>query len=362
MALLLIALSLLPQGAEAGPGPGYFASDNVEWITTVPIHTDSAGARIVGKYMYITTERDLTIYSLKEPTSPEIVGYLPLVPPGVYYVPEEDVDTNGKVLIVTNLGGLQVIDVEDKTNPTVVGELAGVDEHTISCVLDCKWAYGSEGAIVDMRDPTKPKEAGEWTKGFPASGSHDVTEVAPGFVLTSSQPLMLLDVRKDPTKPKLLAVGRNKDQRFIHGNLWPRGMRDKFLLVGGESGGPSCDDPSAAFMTWDATQWRRTRTFNMIDEYRVENGLPTDGDAPANQFCAHWFDDHPDFRNGGLVTMAWYEHGTRFLDISASGKIKEVGWFLPWAGSTSAAYWITDEIVYTADYQRGLDILRFKKR
>jgi hypothetical protein len=115
-------------------------------------------------------------------------------------------------------------------------------------------------------------------------------------------------------------------------------------------------------MVWDATKWRTAHSFNMIDEYRVSNGLPTEGDAPANLFCAHWFDDHPDFHNGGLVAMAWYEHGTRFLRVRPNGTIKEAGYFLPVGGSTSAAYWVTDEIVYAVDYQRGLDILRFTSK
>jgi hypothetical protein len=42
---------------------------------------------------------------------------------------------------------------------------------------------------------------------------------------------------------------------------------------------------------------------------------------------AHWFDEHPTYRNGGLVALGYYEHGTRFLDIQRNGKIKE------WAGS-----------------------------
>jgi hypothetical protein len=360
VAALVLALAGSPAGA--GPGPGYFASDNVEWITTMPIHTDSAGARIVGKHMYITTERDLTIYDLSKPAAPERVGYLPLVPPGQYYFPEEDVDTNGKILLAGNFDVLSVIDVEDKSNPEVISQLEGTDEHTISCVLDCKWAYGSEGVIVDLRKPNHPKVAGSWGKGMPAKSGHDVTEVAPGLVVTSTQPIMLLDARKDPAHPKLLAVGGNKDDRFIHGNLWPRGAKDRFLLAGGETFGPTCDESDGAFMVWDATKWRKSHSFTMIDEYRVQNGLPTEGDAPANQFCTHWFDDHPDFSNGGIVAMAWYEHGTRFLKVQPDGGIKEAGYFLPVGGSTSAAYWVNDEIVYAVDYLRGLDILRFKQK
>jgi hypothetical protein len=32
---------------------------------------------------------------------------------------------------------------------------------------------------------------------------------------------------------------------------------------------------------------------------------------------------------------------------------------VPYAGSTSAAYWLNNDIVYAVDYTRGIDILRF---
>lgn len=59
------------------------------------------------------------------------------------------------------------------------------------------------------------------------------------------------------------------------------------------------------------------------------------------------------------MAVDYYEHGTHFLDVDEAGQIKRVGYFLPNAGSTSAAYWITDEIVYAVDYTRGVDILRY---
>ena len=357
----LAALSVLAgvpsaTAQEAGPGPGYFATDNVEWITNIPIETDSPGARVLGKYMYITTSRGLAIYNLSKPEAPSRVGFLPLIQEPQFG--EEDVDTNGKILLIESLGTLSVIDVEDKTNPVVIGEV-GASEHTISCVLNCRWAYGSSGTIYDLRNPRKPKVAGDWGKGHPATGAHDVTEVKPGFIVTSSSPLLLLDARKNPAKPKLLAQGPAPDERYMHSNLWPHQMRDKFLLVGSEGTGNCDQDQGATFMTYDARRWRDTKTFRLIDELAMQNGLPTGGDSLYNTFCAHWFETHPSFENGGLVAMAWYEHGTRFLKVNGKGKISEAGYFLPLGGATSGAYWITDKILYAVDYQRGIDILRY---
>lgn len=170
----------------------------------------------------------------------------------------------------------------------------------------------------------------------------------------------MFDARKDPVHPTLIAAGRPPDDRFIHDNWWPRKGKDRFLLVGGETSGPSCGDASAAaFTVWDTTGWKKTRQFEMIDDYRVTDGLPTDGNALVHTFCSHWSRPHRTFKNGSLVAKAWYEHGTRFLRVTKQGQIEEEGYLLPFAGSTSAAYWVTDEIVYAVDYQRGIDILRF---
>ena len=360
-ALALVAGPAAQAGIEtgsAGPGP-HFASENVEWVTNMPLAIDSSGANFVGDYMYITTSRDLTIYDISQPESPQRLGFLPL--PQQPYFAEEDVDTNGKILLVgTYPDTLYVIDVEDKSNPVVLGQVDGADQHTWTCVLDCKWAYGSEGLIADLRKPETPKIVGSWGEGMPAQSGHDVTEIAPGLIVTSTSPIMYLDARKDPTKPKLVAVGDAGDQ-YVHGNLWPHAGKDKFLLVGGESSGPSCDESggSAQFMTYDASKAKKSGQFSLIDTFTVKNGNPTEGDAAADLYCAHWFDTHPTYRNGGLVAMAWYEHGTRFLQVDKKGQIKEVGWFLPIAGSTSATYWINDEILYAVDYNRGIDILRY---
>ena len=355
-ALAVLAPIAASPAAVAEPGPGYFASPNVEWITNIPIETDSAGARLLGKYLYITTGRGLAIYDVSKPEAPVRTGFL-LLPQEPQFA-EEDVDTNGKILLVETLGELNVVDVEDKSNPVVIGKLE-TSEHTVTCVLQCRWAYGSSGKIYDLRKPANPKEAGSWMKGTPVNSSHDVTEVAPGMIMTSSQPLMLLDARKNPAKPKPLAFGGNKDSRFIHSNIWPHKMKDKFLLVGGETVGNCDDEQAGAFMVWDATTWKKNKTFKMIDDFHMKNGLPTDGDALANTFCSHWFETQADFKNGGMVAMAWYEHGTRFLNVSSKGKISEKGYFLPVGGATSGAYWITDRILYAVDYQRGIDIIKY---
>jgi hypothetical protein len=348
--------------AVAAPDPRYFASPNAELVAHVVLNYDASGGRVVGDRFYVTTTRDLRIYDISNPLLPEVLGTLPLVQEPQYA--EEDLDTNGRIALVESLGTFNVVDVSRPTVPRIAATLDVADYHTITCVLDCSYAYGSNGKVVDLRNPDDPREVGDWRQGTPLQGdsAHDVTEVAPGLIVTSSQPILYLDARADPVHPTLVAVGRNDDRRFIHANVWPNGGTDRFLLVGGETLGPRCDTAtSGAFMVWDTAQLDATGEFTMLDDYRVSHGAPTDGWWPYGQFCAHWFQPHPSFDDGGLVAMAWYESGVRFLDVSAEGQITEVGYVIPVGSVASAAYWVTDEILYVVDYFRGLDIVRFKR-
>ena len=362
--IALMGLGALPT-AGAGPSPGGISSDQVEWVKQVPFTGPSgSGGRLVGKYFYALDATKLTIYDTSDPLNPTPVGFLQN--PHEPYFTREDLDTNGKILLLPSFdvapGPLKIVDVEDKTNPVVVAEIPNASEHTFSCVLDCKYAWGSDGTIFDLTDPSKPEKVGDWSEGKLGANSHDVTEVAPGLVLTSTQPIMYLDARKNPTNPKLLAMGASPDNRFIHTGIWPQKGKDKFLLMAGETNNKvRCNDTNGAFMTWDASRWKKTHTFSMIDEYRMVSGTYADGSAAVNVMgcSSHWHEAHPAFDDGGLVAAAFFEHGTRFIDVSSKGKIKEVGYFMPFAGETGAVYWRTPEILYAVDYARGIDILKY---
>jgi hypothetical protein len=368
LATLLLAALSAPSGAAVtraadmlGPSAGGLSSDNVEFIRHIPLAQDGVGGRVIDGWFYANDQNKIMIFDISTPEDPQMVGVLPM--PQEWLLSREDLDGNGEILVVPNTvsGTLYVIDVEDKTNPTILSDLPGAQAHTSSCVLDCRYVYNSNGQIIDLRDPKNPKLLPtKWSDGKPGTRSHDVEEVAPGLVLTATQPIMLLDARKNPGNPKLLAVGANADQRFIHTPRWPGG-KDKFLLMAGETNFVvRCNEQSAAFMTWDATKWKKTKTFTMIDEYRMKNGTLADGNPPANTSCSsHWHEAHPKFRNGGVVAAAFFDHGTRFMRVNKKGKIEEIGWFVPWAGMTGAVYWITDEILYTLDYNRGIDVIRY---
>ncbi len=217
-ALTALWVAMFP--AQAG-GTG-FSSDNVTHVKTVPFEAGYAsGARIVGKYLYVAGVKSFSIYDISDPENPALLS---ITPSGGAF-PTEDVDTNGKILLIQDEQGasrfqggkLSVWDVEDKLAPKKIGELIGVNSHTFTCAFDCKYAYGSRGHIVDLRKPSQPKMVGMWG-GIPPNDGFDMTEVAPGRLLTSTRVMYLLDARKDPLRPKILATGGTYDHRLIHSN------------------------------------------------------------------------------------------------------------------------------------------------
>ncbi len=353
-------------GASGGPGPHGISSDNVEHLQFVPFEAGTAtGARIVGKYLYVTSWRSFSIFDVSKPANPKWMSTTPFR----FAFENEDVATNGKVLIFSEQlprRTVHVWDVRNKKAPTKLAELAGAGQHTMSCLFNCKWLYGSDGNIIDLRNPKKPKLLDRtWGDGGANDNSHDVVEVRKGLVLTATDPIQLLDARKNPARPKVLAYGQLTDE-FVHSVLWPNRGRDKFILASGETWLPGadarCTPRSGGVSTWNASNWKKTHTFQQIDIFRPTAGTYLDGRPPINApygCSSHWFQNHPDFDDGGLIAAGFYNHGTRFLRVNRKGKISEVGWFLPHGGGTSAAYWRSDRIVYSIDYQRGMDVLKY---
>jgi hypothetical protein len=384
----LTALAIAAPAALAQGTPDYFSTDNIEHVGQLKEAGDGVGARIIGKTMFVTSTTHLLIYDITDAESPKRLGALTM---DVEFE-NEDVPTNGKILGISGsisascdpgeTDCLNLYDVSDPAAPKKISSVGGgAGAHTSECVLDCTWFYGSEGQIVDARDPKDAKLLKDkWTsmvtdQGYEFTNSpHAIREVSPGYLITSSNPSFLLSVRPEhgasPDHPVVLASGA-VEGRFIHSAEWPRDGRDKFLLIGGETvlDAQQCTDRSAAFMTWDAKDvlnpgggYNKGTAFSLIDEVRMVNGNYQDGYSPYNVFgCSvHWFQEHPTFRNGGLVAVSAYEHGTRLFQVTPEGKIVQQGYALPVAGAASAPHWHPDgKVFYTPDYQRGVDIWRY---
>lgn len=391
MTALLGVLFLIPTSggapsAAAGPLDG-FASANVQFVKNLTLDYTNHG-RVVGTHYYATSPRGLAIFDVSRPLEPKLLSRLPLNgdPLG-----NEDVDTNGKILLFEEdfsaSDGLAVVDVRDPSEPFVLAKIPGISDHTFTCLFDCNWAYGSQrGLIIDLRDPAEPRVVpGRWNFGLrfnpgpgPSPVAHDVTEVAPGLVLTASNPMYLLNTR-DPRSPKVLAVSDGSPYGF-GGVQWANGGRDGIVVsfqTPIRAAAPNCrirdllrgTSLDTGLKTWDAAHWQKRQIFTGIDVYSASDGTFTDGNPPvggaaaeAGGCSATYFDLHPRFHNGGIIALAHMSNGLKFLRIDRSGKIREVGFWLaarPF-NSVGDADWVSEDVVYTTNGQYGIDILRFK--
>ncbi|HEX2032399.1 MAG TPA: hypothetical protein VHL78_13560 [Actinomycetota bacterium] len=373
LAGMALLLSAGPVGAE--PTAGGFVSDNVEFVRNIPIEAGTAtGARLVGKHLYLTSWKSISIYDVSDPVDPVLLSMTPV---GLAFE-NEDVSTDGQVLLFSESApgnALHVWDVSNKERPVKVAELPGAGDHTHTCILRCRWSYGADGSIVDLRDPPKARVVGDWHEKLGITGgTHDVDEFRNGFIVTSpyfSGPIQLVDVRR-PMHPDVIVSGKPHPvapepvpaASNVHATKWPRGGRDRFLMAEGGSNlyQQTCSPEGRNFWLFDASRWRGGGPLRFLDEYFPGSGTFTDGKLPVSPLgCSpHWFDVHPEFRNGGLVAVSYYDYGTRILRITRRGAIEEAGWFLPYGGVTFSAYWLTEEIVYAVDAVRGIDILRFR--
>lgn len=373
---VLVPLAIAGPGSAGPDAPAHgVTSSLVEHIRFVPFEVYSAtGARVVDNYLYLTSWKNLSIYDVSQPEDPKLISFTPfsetdddgMLDPHRYE--NEDVATNGEILLFTQhgatpLGGgterLRIYDVSDKTAPVQIANVPEIAEHTMTCIQDCRYAYGSNpGRIVDLADPSNPVVMGQWPALAGVSGGHDVREVAPGMVAVSSNQAAILDV-SDPLHPVRLAVAGSGSPRPAHSSWWDGS--DRFLL-GAEKTSftvPRCSDV-AATSVWDMSDYR-SGYYELASRYSAESGWLFDGNPPASALgcSSHWLEASPSFEDGGIFAQAHYEHGVRFFAVSGSGAVTEVGFFTPAAGSVSAVHWITDRILYTIDYTRGIDVIRW---
>lgn len=372
-------------------------SDNVHHVLHFPEHRATSGGRLFDGRFYITDATGVHVYDVADPLNPVKLGSLlvPQIGQGLA-LGQEDPDTNGRILLLDAMqtdspsaGRLQIVDVSDPANMSVLAEV-NQTAHTWTCIADCTYAYGRDGEIIDLNDPSNPVLLpNTWREGIglPATGNgganyvHDITEVGPGRAVTAGQTSTYVDTT-DPANPVALATNPTSFYTLgYHGIEWANGGQDDIVVFGTEiapdngtpenATGDDCQDEVsvlATFATSDLLAGESavesggkfgTREFIPLDTWKVEGrGAYVDGQAPGHVlYCAHWFNLHPEWNNGGLLAAGYYEWGTRIVQVASDGSMSEYGWFLPSDGYTSAAYWITRDVVYVADYVRGLDVI-----
>lgn len=369
---LLAVIALLILLAMPVRGDVLVESKNFRLIKNVPIGGIAVSAQAVGDTYFISSwQSGLYSYDISDPEDPKQLDHMTADEIQITHNENEDLATNGEILLLSQfnradpVNRLLVIDVRDPSDMKVMASLPGAGAHTLECLYDCKWAYASgskqanNGLVIDLRNPKDPKIVGEgWKVSVDDTSAHDVTEVRPGLVVTSSSPLYVLDT-SDPVKPRVLTRTQPDAPHTGHNNIWPRGGKDRFLMSASEgSNNGRCelyDEDGKSLQVWDTTGWR-TRGLRPLGTYTLtsDEGHPP-VDALGVQGCsAHWAHEHPSFHDGGLVAMAAWSHGVRLLEVAGDGKIREVGYFLKDVHGAVDVEWVTDRILYVVEDGGGL--------
>jgi hypothetical protein len=388
---VIAALFIVPAAAQGqAVEPPLAASSNVHHVGHLP--GTAAGMVFKDHYAFVSGWSGITVLDIATPDAPRIAGALPLP-----HFENEDVDLCGNTLTVVNdraasdLGAVMyVVSVANPTSPAIVGvlplglTLQGRGSGHISNFVkaDCSQAWvdgGDRVEVVDLSVPSAPRSLGKFVS---AASESDAFRVTHDTELDSTGTLWSVGgggaaayrPTANPLAPQLLGTtgeaGRNPSpyNDFILHNSQRRG---KTLLITEEDYIDTDEVPPGGcrgqgkFETWDVSGLSKG-AITPQDTWETElNGMFTggavDSKAPVTVNCSsHWFD-----AKSGVAAVGWYEQGVRFLDYRTPTDIVQVGYYIPANGSTWAAYWSptdpTGEIVYTADAYRGVDVLRIDR-
>lgn len=407
-----VAVALSPTARALPPTPltTVSASDNVSLLTNFPAAGVAIGGKFAGKYYFLTSARAATygtpdavsdgglfVFDVANPESPQLVSHLPLP---IWENEDVDLSLKRKVLLISadrkktaspvaqspNIPGmLFVYDISDMSKPMLKSQVSmpaqvgvnastgaplGGPGHIANCILDCNYVYvtGSRDRsvhVVDLRDLAAPKvigairtpagdDHGSWAPGI----VHDVNVDQTGHVwMTGSGGTALYAPIKDPLKPTLLASTTKADNvrtnSYIHHNSL-RLTKDTVLVTeesyngcGGEEPVAYDDPVGGRFETWRIDLKRKRLVPIAVYSQQV----------PSVSTCSsHWFD----INAHKVVADAWYEGGVRFLDVTNPKRIRQVGYLRTSDGSASQAQFVPGrpDLVYVADYLRGLDVLK----
>ena len=389
--VLATAVAAATPAAAEPPAPALpdaVMSPNVEYLGSIKQDVGmTTGAKIVGDRMFVTSGKNISIYDISDPASPQALGQLFT---NVAWENEE-VPTNGQVLAVASdfysvvpecvaalapTGCVQFFDVRDPANIRQVGTIP-IANHTAECALNCRYFYGKAGTIIDARrilDGTAADRDRQLDRRARRPGRRRA-ELSPHPRDPPGDPDQRLPAVRghvhlprdggSPEHPKVLYTGQAA--KFVHSARWPRRGADKFVLIGGEENFTGrCELNNSEFSVYSAGNVNggtsTTSTARSTRSGPPATAIYADGKPVAGALgCSvHWFQEHPSFRNGGLVAISEYEDGVRFLQIKPGGAIVEQGYFLSLGSSSSSPKWAgKDDVLYSIDYLRGIDILRW---
>ncbi|HWL65992.1 MAG TPA: hypothetical protein VNP73_08460 [Actinomycetota bacterium] len=359
-AFLSLALALSTT-AVGGAAPS--KQSDVELVGAFVVGAPLTGAALSGDRLYLTTIDRLSIYDIGDPANPVQLASEPSPHP----IHGERISTDDRLLLLNDPFlnfTVDVWDVEDEGNPILVSTVRGVDDEHFSCLLDCRWAYGSAGSVIDLSRPSKPVlKDFDWKSHLDLPDDvwiHRVDEYKRGFMVTAPRPgdaPVIIDARQ-PLNPKIIArvVFPPMNRRGFLYSTWPNEGKSRFLFSSVEySNSRNCSgDEEGALISFDAKGWPAKWQFQEADRFKIR------GAGEGSQDCAsYYFSLHPRFEQTGLILVPYGREGVRIVEVGKQGRMSEVGYFDTALFDIWHSLWASDDIFYAADYTGAVYVLRF---
>lgn len=406
----VLVLPVTPVSAQSPPQGDI--SRNVRFVTNIPEMEWAIALNFIGDTMFVSTELGLYSYDVSDPAAPALLGALPMY---LWENEDMDVDRKRELVFISRdprvIGGLpsslgpsgavHIIDVSDPARMVPAGSFELPAGHTTTCVNDCDFLWtggplanpvrhpGWSGRPIyatDVTNPLTPVPCPEPIDTGRDNGAtayaHDVQVDANGVAWVSGEggvrgywtsgkhrnPLTGKVEEATGCDPIPYAGGGTPESatpsRFMH-NSW----RDVDAAVDGRKGDvlyateeelSSACAQSGRFVTYDlqgsynGEGWRnidKTKfTMTALDTWTPEGQAGTTGCDSA-----HYLSD----RGDGVIAIAFYDQGTRFLDVSDPRDIRQIGFFRPDDATAWAPYFYRG-YVFVADNARGIDVLKFQ--
>jgi len=408
---LVAPVSAAPGGIPVGPGGT--ATSNVRLLTNLPTGTGTGGGFLGTTYFQTSTDASwfwatrttpmapvtggLLAFDASNPEQPVVTGALPIPhhenedlslseSRKLAVISQQPYQTNPLMRTSWQAGTVYLVDVSNPSAMTLAGLVqlpaeVGTDAetgeplhgpgHTATLVGGDQylWVSGSRDGkvwVVDIRDLTAPTVLGAFTtpagRATPAIDPglvHDVDVDPYGDVwVTGSGGTAMYELTADPLQPRLIAAISEADnlasqQALHHGS---QRLTSDVVLVTEEDYQGTCD--SAAHQDGALQAWRidrATASLTEVSDYDVPAGSDASG-FPIRWCSSHWFT----INSHDVVADAWYSAGVRFLDYSDPALPRAIGVWRGDGATASQARFVPGrpDLVYVADYSRGLDVVQ----
>ncbi len=296
------------------------------------------------EYVILQTTTSSAWYDVQDPVHPVLIKDIP----GAASSWRDAFDIDNHVYLGTEgNGGIQIVDISDPTDPTLVGTYTATvgNSHTVFGDRARKLLYVMGGfadnangglQIFDCTNPTNLVELGRWTNLYVHDGSASGTVVHANLISDGRMRIINTAV---PTNPVGLGSAFFDPTGACHSS-WPF-------------------DDGVHLMITEETTGGHVKVLNISNPSSITL-VDTYNPAPSQS-------SHNPHIQGNMAAVSWYTRGTRLLDITTPSNVTEIGYFdtFPGSGGTFSGNWGTfphfpSGLIASSDISNGLFLFKYE--